>query len=38
MLEPAEQPASRLAVAGEPLAVHIEETETSFAIGWQGHC
>ncbi len=37
MLEPAEQLATRLAFAGDPLAVHIEETDTSFAIGWQGH-
>jgi len=36
MLEPADQLAVRLAVGGDPLPVHIEETETSFAIGWQG--
>ena len=36
MLEPADQLAARLAVGGDPLPVHIEETETSFAIGWQG--
>ena len=37
LLEPADGLAARLAVNGEPLPVHIEETETSFAIGWQGH-
>ncbi len=37
MLEPAEQLAARLAVGGDPLPVDIEETETSYAIGWQGH-
>jgi hypothetical protein len=36
LLEPADQLAARLAVGGDPLPVHIEETETSFAIGWQG--
>ena len=36
MLEPAEQLAARLAVGGDPLSVHIEETETNYTIGWQG--
>ncbi len=36
MLEPVDQLAARLAVGGDPLPVHIEETETNFAIGWQG--
>jgi hypothetical protein len=36
MLAPADQLAARLAIGGDPLPVHIEETETSFAIGWQG--
>jgi hypothetical protein len=36
VLAPADQLAARLAVGGDPLPVHIEETETSFAIGWQG--
>jgi hypothetical protein len=36
MLDPAEQLAARLALSGDPLPVHIEETETSFAIDWQG--
>jgi len=37
MLEPTDQLAARLAVGGDPLPVHIEETETGYAIGWQGH-
>jgi hypothetical protein len=36
LLEPAEQLAARLAVAGDPLPVYIEETDSNFAIGWQG--
>jgi hypothetical protein len=36
MLEPAQQLAARLALSGDPLPVPIEETETSFAVGWQG--
>jgi hypothetical protein len=36
-LEPADQLAARLAAGGDPLPVHIEETETSYAIGWQEH-
>jgi len=36
MLEPAGHLASRLATDGDPLPVHIEETETRYAIGWQG--
>ena len=36
MLEPADQLAARLATDGDPLLVHIEETETRYAIGWQG--
>jgi hypothetical protein len=37
MLAPANQLAVRLAAGGDPLPVHIEETETRYAIGWQGH-
>ena len=37
ILEPADQLAARLAAGGDPLPVQIEETETSYAIGWQGH-
>ena len=36
LLEPADQLAAELAVGGDPLPVHIDETKTSFAIGWQG--
>jgi hypothetical protein len=36
LLEPAGKLAVRLAQAGDPLPVHIEETDTSYAIGWQG--
>ena len=36
MLEPADQLAARLAVAGNPLPVQIEETDASYTIGWQG--
>jgi hypothetical protein len=37
ILEPADQLAARLAAGGDPLPVHIEETETSYSISWQGH-
>lgn len=36
LLEPAEQLAVQLAVGGDPLPAYFEETDTSFAIGWQG--
>ena len=36
ILEPAGQLASRLAVDGDALPVLIEETESDYAIGWQG--
>lgn len=36
ILEPAGQLATRLAIDGDPLPVLIEETETEYAIGWQG--
>ena len=36
ILEPAEQLAARLALSGDPLPVYIEESQTSFAVGWQG--
>jgi hypothetical protein len=29
--------AVRLARDGDPEAIHLEETDTSFAIGWKGH-
>jgi hypothetical protein len=37
LLDPAEQLATRLAREGAPLPVHLEETDTTFAIGWSGH-
>jgi hypothetical protein len=37
VLDPAEQLATRLARDDAPLPVHIEETDTTFAIGWTGH-
>jgi hypothetical protein len=37
ILEPKDQLAARLAVGGDPLPVHIEETQTRYAIAWQGH-
>ena len=36
LLDPADQLATRLARDGDPLPVHIEETDTTFAIGWEG--
>lgn len=36
MLDPADQLAVRLALGGDPLPVHIEETDSNYAIGWQG--
>ena len=36
MLEPTDRLAIRLTVGRDPLPVDIEETGTSFAIGWQG--
>jgi hypothetical protein len=37
MLDPADHLATPLAREGDPLPVHIEETDTTFAIGWSGH-
>jgi hypothetical protein len=37
VLDPAEQLATRLARDDAPLPVHLEETDTTFAIGWTGH-
>lgn len=36
ILDPADHLATRIAEGGTPRPVHIEETETSFAVGWQG--
>jgi hypothetical protein len=36
LLSPADHLATRLARDGDPLPVHIVDTETHFTIGWQG--
>jgi hypothetical protein len=36
LLEPADRLAARLARDGEREPIHIEETDTTFAIGWKG--
>src|SRR5947208_3653049 len=36
LLDPADQLAARLAREGENEPIHIEETDTTFAIGWKG--
>jgi hypothetical protein len=37
LLDPSDQLAARLAHDGDPEPIHIEETDTTFAIGWKGH-
>jgi hypothetical protein len=37
ILEPADALACRLAAGGDPMEIFFEETETGYAIGWQGH-
>jgi hypothetical protein len=36
LLDPADRLAARLARDGESELVHIEETDTTFTIGWKG--
>ena len=36
LLDPADRLATRLARDGESEPIHIEETDTRFAIGWKG--
>jgi hypothetical protein len=36
LIDPADQLAARLARDGESQPIHIEETDTTFAIGWKG--
>ena len=36
MLDPADRLATRLAEAGDARLARVEETEESFAVGWQG--
>lgn len=37
LLDPADHLAARLARDGDPESIHFEETDTTFAIGWQGN-
>jgi hypothetical protein len=37
LLDPSDQLAARLARDGDPEPIHIEENDTTFAIGWNGH-
>lgn len=37
VLDPADHLATRLARDGDPLPVNIQETDTAFTIGWNGH-
>jgi hypothetical protein len=37
LLDPSERLAARLARDGDPQSVHIEETDTNFAVAWTGH-
>ncbi len=37
LLDPADHLAARLARDGDPKSIHVEETETNFAIGWKGN-
>jgi hypothetical protein len=37
LLDPSDQLAARLARDGDPEPIHIDETDTTFAIGWKGH-
>ena len=36
LLDPADRLAARLARDGDSEPIHIEETDTTFAIGWKG--
>lgn len=37
LLDPSDHLAARLAHGGDPEPIHIEETDTTFAIAWKGH-
>jgi hypothetical protein len=37
LLDPSDQLAARLARDGDAEPIHIDETDTTFAIGWKGH-
>jgi len=36
ILDPADQLAARLAYGGDSIELYVEETDTKYAIGWQG--
>ena len=36
ILDPSDQLATPIARQGDALSVHIEDTDTNFAVGWQG--
>ena len=36
LLDPSDHLAARLARDGDPEPIHIDETDTTFAIGWKG--
>jgi len=36
LIDPADRLAARLARGGESEPIHIEESDTTFAIGWKG--
>jgi hypothetical protein len=36
LLDPADRLATRLARGGKSESIHIEETDTTFAVGWKG--
>ena len=37
LLDPSDSLAARVARDGDPEAIHFEETDTNFAIGWKGN-
>ena len=37
LLDPSDQFAARVARDGDPEPIYIEDTETTFGIGWKGH-
>jgi hypothetical protein len=37
LLDPADSLAARVARDGDPEDIHLEETDTNFAIGWKGN-
>jgi mevalonate kinase len=37
LLDPSDRLAAPLARDGDPQSIHIEENDTTFAVGWKGH-